>query len=131
MATSVQRALTQELAPEPGAGDRVLVGLSGGVDSALAARLLRERGCELVAVTTKNFCFGEAPFERLEKGGSCCDAEAIESARDLCAQLNIPHQVLDLSEPFGRDVIAAWAREYGRGRTPSPCVRCNSLVRFP
>jgi len=131
MAASDPRAFVHQPAPEPGAGDRVLVGLSGGVDSALAAHELRARGCELVGVTTKNFCFGEPPFENLASGGSCCDAEAIESARDLCAQLDMPHQVLDLSEPFGREVIDDWRAGYRAGRTPSPCVRCNSFVRFP
>jgi tRNA-specific 2-thiouridylase len=131
VAALAQTSLAIESAPEPGPGERVLVGLSGGVDSALTAWLLRERGCEAIGVTIKNFCFGEPPFESLQSGGSCCDADAIEAARELCAQLAMPHRVLDSSQAFGREVIADWSREYRSGRTPSPCVRCNSRVRFP
>ncbi|HEX9641771.1 MAG TPA: tRNA 2-thiouridine(34) synthase MnmA, partial [Candidatus Krumholzibacteria bacterium] len=118
-------------APEPGRGDRVVIGLSGGVDSAVAALLLRRRGCDVIAVTTKNFCFDEAPFAGLDLTGSCCSADAIDAARDLCAQLDISHSVLDLTREFGEAVIADYVDRYAEGLTPNPCVRCNQFVRFP
>jgi tRNA-specific 2-thiouridylase len=118
-------------APEPGEGDRVVIGISGGVDSAVAALLLRRRGCEVIAVTTKNFCFDEAPFSELDLSGSCCSADAIGAAGDLCAQLDISHSVLDLTSEFGSSVIDDYVDRYAEGLTPNPCVRCNQQVRFP
>jgi tRNA-specific 2-thiouridylase len=115
----------------PGRRERVVVGLSGGVDSAVAALELVRRGCEVLAVTTKNFCFDEAPFDAGATAGSCCSAEATEAAREVSAELGIAHTVLDASAGFHAEVIADYVRELHAGRTPSPCVLCNEKVRFP
>ena len=115
----------------PGAGTRVVIGLSGGVDSAVAALRLKERGCELLGVTTRNFRPAELPGgDRLDEG-ACCSEAAIDAARALAADLGIAHQVLDVVPLFASEVIDDFVQEYRRGRTPNPCVRCNRRVRFP
>ncbi len=110
-------------------GRRVVVAMSGGVDSSVAAALLARAGARVVGVTMKNFCYSRVPAE--SAAASCCSLEAIEDARRVADQVGFPHYVLDFEEPFGRAVIDDFVSEYAAGRTPNPCVRCNRLVRFP
>jgi tRNA-specific 2-thiouridylase len=105
--------------------DRVLVGLSGGVDSAVAAHLLRVRSHEVVAVTLKLWADQEGDGDR-----SCCSPQAVLTARGVAHSLGIPHLTLDLEDRFRADVIGDYLSEHAAGRTPNPCVRCNGLVRF-
>ncbi len=112
----------------PPAGARVAVALSGGVDSALAAALLVEAGCRVAAVTLKLWC--NEDFPELETDKSCCSREAIEDAGTVAGRLGIAHHVWDFSDQFMSDVIDPFRREYRAGRTPNPCVDCNSRVRF-
>ena len=105
---------------------RVLVAMSGGVDSSVAAALLVEAGHEVVGVTMKTFCYSETP----DSGKTCCGLDGIVDARRVATALDIPHYVFDVEEDFTRDVIDDFVREYARGRTPNPCVRCNSNTKF-
>jgi tRNA-specific 2-thiouridylase len=107
----------------------VVVAMSGGVDSSVAAALLTRDGHEVIGVTMKNFCYSRLPEELA--ASSCCSVEAIEDARRVADQVGFAHYVLDFEEPFGRAVIDDFVSEYAAGRTPNPCVRCNRLVRFP
>lgn len=107
------------------ARDRVLVAMSGGVDSSVAAALLARQGYEVVGATMKLFCYGEEVPDR-----PCCSLDSISDARRVCDRLGIPHYVLDLESAFGRDVIDDFVGEYARGRTPIPCVRCNTFTKF-
>jgi tRNA-specific 2-thiouridylase len=107
------------------AADRVLVALSGGVDSAVAALLERERGAEVVAVTLKLWADRGTDGER-----SCCSPEAVVRARDLAHSLGIPHLTLDLEERFRATVVEDFLAGYAAGRTPNPCVRCNGELRI-
>lgn len=112
----------------PLAGRRVLVAMSGGVDSSAAAALLLEQGADVEGATTKNFCFAET--DELP-GRSCCSVDAVADARAVCERLGIPHRVIDETDRFRREVIDRFETEYAQGRTPNPCLRCNSQVRFP
>lgn len=110
-------------------GTRVVVAMSGGVDSSVAAALLVERGCDVIGITMKNFCYGEVPEEHA--AAACCSLEAIEDARAVARELGVRHHVLDFEGPFRAAVIDPFVEEYAAGRTPNPCVRCNRFVRFP
>ena len=105
--------------------ERVLVAMSGGVDSSVAAAILVEQGYEVVGATMKLFCHGEDLPDR-----PCCSLDSVNDARRVCQQLGIPHYVLNLESAFGRDVVDDFVSEYARGRTPIPCVRCNTFTKF-
>ena len=105
---------------------RILVAMSGGVDSSVAAALLVEQGYEVVGVTMKTFCYDEEPGH----GKTCCGLDGIMDAKAVADVLGIPHYVFDVEEDFTRDVIDDFVAEYSRGRTPNPCVRCNSNTKF-
>jgi tRNA-specific 2-thiouridylase len=112
------------------AGSRVLLAMSGGVDSAVSAALLQRSGHEVVGMTMRNYCYGEDAGSGSTPERSCCSLEAIDDARGVCARLDIPHMVVDTEEIFGREVYDDFLFEYANARTPNPCVRCNSIVRF-
>jgi tRNA-specific 2-thiouridylase len=99
--------------------------MSGGVDSSVAAALLVEQGYDVVGATMKLFCYGDDVPDR-----PCCSLDSINDARRVCQQLGVPHYVLNLESAFGRDVVGNFVDEYARGRTPIPCVRCNTFTKF-
>jgi tRNA-specific 2-thiouridylase len=100
--------------------------MSGGVDSSVAAALLVEAGHEVVGATLRTFCYTSGPAH----AKSCCGLEGVSDARSVANALGIPHHVYDVEEEFTRDVIDDFVAEYARGRTPNPCVRCNSFTKF-
>jgi tRNA-specific 2-thiouridylase len=113
------------LAGPPGGGDRVLVALSGGVDSAVAALLERERGAEVVAVTLKLWADRHTDGAR-----SCCSPEAVLGARALAHRVGLAHLTLDLEDAFRGTVVEGFVRGHEAGRTPNPCVVCNGELRI-
>lgn len=107
--------------------DRVLTAVSGGVDSAVAACLLKQAGSEVIAATMMLMpCIRNHETRR----NSCCSARGIESARRICDRLGIRHAVVDMSAMFEQSVVAYFLEEYSRGRTPNPCVQCNRIIKF-
>lgn len=105
--------------------EKVMCAMSGGLDSSVSAYLLKEKGYEVVGVT---MCLGVK--EVGESSASCCGAQAIEDAKKVCRQLDIPHYVFDFSGPLQEHVIAPFVEAYGSGRTPNPCVECNRYLKF-
>jgi tRNA-specific 2-thiouridylase len=106
-------------------GERVLVAMSGGVDSAVAALLERERGADVVAVTLKLWADPQTDGAK-----ACCSPEAVLGARSLAHSLGISHLTLDLEEQFRRRVVAEFVSGYAAGSTPNPCIACNGEVRI-
>jgi tRNA-uridine 2-sulfurtransferase len=104
---------------------KVAIAMSGGVDSAVAALLLRDSGQEVVGMT---MCLGVVPAE----GGraKCCGPQEVEDARSVCEALGIRHCVVDFAADLEEKVIRPFVAEYGRGRTPNPCVACNRSIKF-
>ena len=99
--------------------------MSGGVDSSLAAALLVEQGWDVIGATMKLFCYGDDVPDR-----PCCSLDSIADARAVAHRLGVPHYVVNLEDRFSQSVIANFIDEYSRGRTPIPCVRCNSFTKF-
>ena len=99
--------------------------MSGGVDSSVAAALLVRDGHDVVGVTMKLFHDGGEVPDR-----PCCSLDSVNDARRVAEALGIPHYVLNLQDRFGRDVVADFVAEYAAGRTPIPCVRCNTFTKF-
>jgi tRNA-specific 2-thiouridylase len=117
-------AASAETLAAPRSG-RVLVAMSGGVDSAVAALLERERGVEVLAVTLKLWADPETDGAK-----ACCSPEAVLGARAVAHSLGIPHLTLDLEQEFRRRVVGAFLDGYGAGATPNPCIFCNGEVRI-
>ncbi len=109
----------------PPAGSRVVVAMSGGVDSSVVAALCAEAGCETIGVTLQLYDGGETT-----RPGACCAGSDIRDARGVAARLGIAHYVLDYASAFQAAVIDEFADSYAAGRTPVPCVTCNRTVKF-
>ncbi|MHB0886647.1 MAG: tRNA 2-thiouridine(34) synthase MnmA [Bacillota bacterium] len=107
---------------------RVLAAMSGGVDSSLAAALLRDQGYEVIGATMQ--IWPDVAPEVADDYGGCCSLVAVEDARRVADRLGIPYYVLNLQETFERTVIDDFVAEYTRGRTPNPCLVCNREVKF-
>ena len=105
---------------------RVVVAMSGGVDSSVTAAMLAKEGYDVVGVTLQLYDHGTA----IEKKGACCAGQDIYDARRVAEHMGFPHYVLDYESRFREDVIEDFADSYLRGETPIPCVRCNQTVKF-
>jgi tRNA-specific 2-thiouridylase len=111
---------------KPPAETRVVVAMSGGVDSSVTAALLAAEGYDVVGVTMQLYDHGEATHRK----GACCAGQDIHDARDIAARLGVPHYVLDYEERFREKVIEPFARSYVAGETPVPCIACNQHMKF-
>lgn len=109
-------------------GDRVVVAMSGGVDSSVAAALLVEQGFDVIGITMRLWS-EETPFG-FRHQRRCCSVEDTDDARRVCSVLGIPHYVLNMEEPFRDEVVDYFIGEYANGRTPNPCLACNDRVKF-
>jgi tRNA-specific 2-thiouridylase len=107
---------------------RVLVAMSGGVDSSVAAVMLHEQGYEVIGITMKTWDYASSGSSSKETG--CCSLDSINDARALAVSYGFPHYILDIREEFGNFVIDNFVEEYLAGRTPNPCVLCNTHIKW-
>lgn len=108
--------------------ERVVVGMSGGVDSSVAAYLLKEQGYDVIGITMQ--IWQEEDSRAVEENGGCCGLSAVEDARRVAAALDIPYYVMNFKKEFRESVIDYFTEEYLRGRTPNPCIACNRYVKW-
>ena len=107
---------------------RVVIGMSGGVDSSVAAWLLKEQGYEVIGVTMQ--IWQDEDPEQVEENGGCCGLSAVEDARRVAEKLQIPYYVMNFKKDFQEKVIDYFMDEYLHGRTPNPCIACNRYVKW-
>lgn len=107
---------------------KVVVGLSGGVDSSVAAYLLKEQGYDVIGVTMQ--IWQEEEVFKQEENGGCCGISAVEDARRVASMLQIPYYVMNFRKEFQKEVIDYFVNEYRNGRTPNPCIACNRYVKW-
>ncbi|UCD55750.1 MAG: tRNA 2-thiouridine(34) synthase MnmA [Candidatus Omnitrophota bacterium] len=106
---------------------KILVAMSGGVDSSVASLLLKRNNFDVTGVT---MCFGNEDEATDVRKPRCCGSRAIEDARRVCHKLDIPHYVMDFSKDLRKHVINKFVSEYSKGRTPNPCIECNRYLKF-
>ena len=111
---------------EARAGQRVVIAMSGGVDSSVAAALVKRAGYDAVGITLQLYDHGEA----IRRKGACCAGQDIHDARAVAARLDMPHYVLDYESRFKESVMDEFVDSYLSGHTPIPCIRCNETVKF-
>lgn len=109
-------------------GKRVVVGMSGGVDSSVAALLLKKQGFDVIGVTMQ--VWQEESELTQEENGGCCGLSAVEDARRVARVIGIPHYVMNFRKEFRKNVMDYFVREYMAGRTPNPCIACNRYVKW-
>lgn len=109
-------------------GKKVVVGMSGGVDSSVAAYLLKEQGYDVIGVTMQ--IWQDEEEELQEENGGCCGLSAVEDARRVAAQLDIPYYVMNFKKEFKACVMDYFADSYLQGKTPNPCIACNRYVKW-
>ena len=107
---------------------KVVVGMSGGVDSSVAAWLLKEQGYDVIGVTMQ--IWQDEENEVQEENGGCCGLSAVDDARRVASSIGIPYYVMNFKQEFQKNVIDYFTKEYLNGRTPNPCIACNRYVKW-
>ena len=110
------------------ASKKVVIGMSGGVDSSVAAWLLKQQGYDVIGVTMQ--IWQEEDEEIVEENGGCCGLSAVDDARRVAERIGIPYYVMNFREVFREKVIDNFVSEYEKGRTPNPCIVCNRYVKW-
>ncbi len=110
---------------------KVVVAMSGGVDSSVAALILQEQGYEVIGVSMQLWDYGEAEENgKVDTGGSCCSLDDLTDARRVADKLGIPFYILNMEKAFSREVVDYFVESYLSGETPNPCTKCNQILKF-
>lgn len=116
----------EKIGPRDGEGKTVVVAMSGGVDSAVTALIMRERGYRVIGMNLRLF----SPDDPEHKANPCCGIPAMDDARATCALIGVPFYAINMESEFGEAVVNRFVNEYAAGRTPNPCLECNRHVKF-
>jgi tRNA-specific 2-thiouridylase len=116
----------EKIGPRDGAGKTVVVAMSGGVDSAVTALIMRERGYRVIGMNLRLF----SPSDAEHRANPCCGIPAMDDARATCALIGVPFYAINMEVEFGEAVVNTFVDEYAAGRTPNPCLECNRHVKF-
>ncbi|MDQ2682679.1 MAG: hypothetical protein M3Y37_04055, partial [Chloroflexota bacterium] len=117
---------TEKIGPRDGGGRLAVVAMSGGVDSAVTALIMRERGYRVVGMNLRLF----TPSDPVHSVNPCCGIPAMDDARATCQVIGVPFYAINMEAEFGEAVIDRFVDEYASGRTPNPCLECNRHVKF-
>lgn len=109
--------------------DKIVVAMSGGVDSSATAALLKSQGHEVIGITMRLYQ-PDDPLEEANHTGGCCSLDEVNDARRVCEKMGIPHYAVNFKHEFNDKVVAYFEREYKRGRTPNPCIACNIYMKY-
>jgi tRNA-specific 2-thiouridylase len=112
----------------PGTGKKVVVAMSGGVDSSVTAAILKQQGFEVIGIALQTTDYSK--YLKDDSGGTCCSIKDMEDARRVAEKIDIPFYVLDTEKTFDANVVDYFVADYLQGRTPNPCVMCNTKVKF-
>src|SRR3954454_9414930 len=127
LSPEVEQLLSEEkIGPRDGAGKTVVVAMSGGVDSATTALIMRERGYRVVGMNLRLF----SPSDPEHAVNPCCGIPAMDDARATCALIGVPFYAVNMESEFSEAVVDRFVNEYAAGRTPNPCLECNRHVKF-
>lgn len=116
----------EKIGPRDGAGKTVVVAMSGGVDSAVTALIMRERGYRVIGMNLRLF----SPDDPEHAMNACCGIPGMDDARATCASIGVPFYAINMETEFGQHVVDKFVDEYAHGRTPNPCLECNRHVKF-
>jgi len=110
---------------------KIVVAMSGGVDSSVVAALLKDKGFDVIGLTMRiSSCLNRSSFKGKDPSKNCCNFEGMKDAAKIARKIKIPHYIADVSKQFNKKVIQDFLKQYAHGKTPNPCIKCNQFIKF-